>query len=112
MTGRSLKQNRDWPAGTIFTIGHSTLPIEEFIAVLEAYGIERLVDIRTIPRSRHNPQFNATTLAESLKAQHLAYVHLKALGGLRRPRKDSPNTAWRNEGFRGFADYMQTEEFE
>jgi uncharacterized protein (DUF488 family) len=101
----------DWPDGAIFTIGHSTLPIEQFIAVLESYGIKSLVDIRTIPRSRHNPQFNDTALAESLKAPHLDYVHLKALGGLRRPRKDSENTGWRNEGFRGFADYMPTEEF-
>jgi uncharacterized protein (DUF488 family) len=101
-----------WPEGAIFTLGHSTSPIGSFITVLQAYGIERLVDIRTIPRSRHNPQFNDTALAESLKAQHLEYVHMKALGGLRRPRKDSPNTGWRNEGFRGFADYMQTEEFE
>lgn len=102
----------DWPEGALFTLGHSTLPIMSFIAVLEAYGIKRLIDIRTIPRSRHNPQFNSTVLAESLTAQHLEYVHMKALGGLRRPRKDSPNTGWRNEGFRGFADYMQTEEFE
>jgi uncharacterized protein (DUF488 family) len=101
-----------WPDGAIFTIGHSTLPIERFIAVLESYGIERLVDIRTIPRSRHNPQFNDTALVTSLQEQHLEYVLLKALGGLRHPRKDSPNTGWRNEGFRGFADYMQTEEFE
>jgi len=88
------------------------LPIERFIAVLETYGIERLADIRTIPRSRHNPQFNDTTLANSLTAQHLEYVHIKALGGLRRARKDSPNTGWRNGGFRGYADYMQTEEFQ
>jgi uncharacterized protein (DUF488 family) len=101
-----------WPDGTIFTLGHSTLPIEQFIAVLEGYGIERLVDIRTIPRSRHNPQYNDTALAESLKEQHVEYVQLKALGGLRRPGKDSPNTGWRNEAFRGFADYMQTEEFQ
>jgi uncharacterized protein (DUF488 family) len=101
-----------WPEGAIFTLGHSTLPIGSFIAVLQAYGIERLVDIRTIPRSRHNPEFNDTALAQSLKAQHVEYVHLKALGGLRRPRKDSLNTGWRNEGFRGFADYMQTDEFE
>ena len=101
-----------WPEGAIFTLGHSTLPIASFIAVLEAYGVERLLDIRTIPRSRHNPQFNGTALAESLNPRHLEYVHLKALGGLRRPRKDSSNTGWRNEGFRGFADYMQTAEFE
>ena len=104
-------QEAHWPDGAIFTLGHSTLPIESFLPVLQAYDIERLVDIRTIPRSRHNPQFNETTLAESLKAHHLQYVHLKALGGLRHPRKDSPNTGWRNEGFRGFADHMQTEEF-
>lgn len=82
------------------------------MAILHAYGIERLVDIRTIPRSRHNPQFNDTDLAESLNAQHLDYVHLKALGGLRHPRKDSPNSGWRNDGFRGFADYMHTEDFQ
>jgi uncharacterized protein (DUF488 family) len=101
-----------WPDGAIFTLGHSTLPIERFMAVLQIYGIERLVDIRTIPRSRHNPQFNDTALANSLKAQNLDYVHMRALGGLRHARKDSPNTGWRNEGFRGYADYMQTEEFE
>ena len=104
-------QEARWPQDVIFTLGHSTLPIVAFLALLRAYGIERLVDIRTIPRSRHNPQFNDTALASSLKARHLQYVHLKALGGLRRPRKDSPNTGWRNGGFRGFADYMQTEEF-
>jgi uncharacterized protein (DUF488 family) len=102
----------DWPDGAIFTLGHSTLPIEGFVASLHAYGIERLVDIRTIPRSRHNPQYNDTALAETLKEQHLEYVDFKALGGLRRPRKDSENTGWRNQGFRGFADYMQTAEFE
>src|SRR6267378_7982532 len=80
-------QEAHWPDGAIFTLGHSTLPIESFMPVLQAYDIERLVDIRTIPRSRHNPQFNETALAESLKAHHLQYVHLKALGGLRR---DSP----------------------
>ena len=104
-------QEAHFPQDAIFTLGHSTLPIASFLALLQAYGIERLVDIRTIPRSRHNPQFNDTALANSLKAQHLEYVHLKALGGLRRPRKDSPNIGWRNEGFRGFADYMQTEDF-
>ena len=105
-------QEAQWPDGTIFTLGHSTLPIERFLAVLQAYGIEQLVDIRTIPRSRHNPQFNDTALANSLTAEHREYVHIKALGGLRRPRKDSPNTGWRNEAFRGYADFMQTEEFE
>jgi uncharacterized protein (DUF488 family) len=101
-----------WPAGAIFTLGHSTLPIERFVAVLQAYGIERLADIRTIPRSHHNPQFNDTALAKSLTAPHIEYMHMKALGGLRHARKDSPNTGWRNGGFRGYADYMQTGEFE
>ena len=101
-------QEAQWPNGAIFTLGHSTLSIERFTAVLQAYGIERLVDIRTIPRSRHNPQFNDTALANSLTAQHLEYVHIKALGGLRHPRKDSPNTGWRNEAFRSYADFMQT----
>ena len=105
-------RDADWPDDAIFTLGHSTLPIEQFTAVLESYGIKRLVDIRTIPRSRHNPQFNDAALADSLKARNLEYVHLKPLGGLRRSRKGSPNTGWRNEGFRGFADYMQTEEFQ
>jgi uncharacterized protein (DUF488 family) len=100
------------PEGTIFTVGHSTLPIGSFIALLRAYGIERLVDIRTVPRSRHNPQFNDNALAESLSGEHIEYVPMQALGGLRHPRKDSPNAGWRNKGFRGYADYMQTEAFE
>ena len=105
-------QEAHWADGTIFTLGHSTLPIERFLALLQAYRIERLVDIRTIPRSRHNPQFNDTALANSLKSQHLEYVHMRALGGLRHARKDSLNAGWRNAGFRGYADYMQTAEFE
>jgi uncharacterized protein (DUF488 family) len=105
-------QAAHWPEGAIFTVGHSTLPIERFIALLQTYGIERLVDIRTIPRSRHNPQFNDTALATSSAAQHIEYVHVQALGGLRHARKDSPNTGWRNGGFRGYADYMQTTAFQ
>src|SRR5437763_12843060 len=97
-----------WPEGVIFTVGHSTLPIERFIALLHIYGVERLVDIRTIPRSGHNPQFNDNPLAGSLTAQHLEYVHLQALGGLRHARKDSLHTGWRNAHSRGYADYMQT----
>ncbi len=112
MSERTSPQEADWPAGAIFTLGHSTLPIDHFIAVLKAYGIERLVDIRTMPRSRHNPQFNATALADSLAAARLAYVPMPALGGLRHAGKDSPNTGWRNAGFRGYADYMQTEAFQ
>ena len=111
MSEHPRPQQADWPEGAIFTLGHSTLAIEHFVAVLQAYGIERLADIRTIPRSRHNPQFNDTALASSLAEQHFEYVHIKALGGLRRARKDSPNTGWRNESFRGYADYMQTPSF-
>src|SRR5262249_24189667 len=81
------------------------------IALLEMHGITLLADIRTIPRSRHNPQFNSETLAESLKEASIGYRHMKALGGLRHARKDSPNTGWRNGGFRWYADYMQTAEF-
>jgi uncharacterized protein (DUF488 family) len=101
-----------WPEGAVFTVGHSTLPIERFIALLRAFGIERLVDIRAMPRSRHNPQFNNTALAGSLTAAHIEYAHIRALGGLRHARKDSPNTGWRNGSFRGYADYMQSEEFQ
>jgi uncharacterized protein (DUF488 family) len=78
---------------------------------LDAHGIKRVADIRTIPRSRHNPQFNAETLAESLRGAGIDYVPLKELGGLRHAKSDSINTAWNNASFRGFADYMQTPEF-
>jgi uncharacterized protein (DUF488 family) len=105
-------QAAHWPEGAIFTLGHSTLPIERFIALLRAYGIERLVDIRTVPRSRHNPQFNDTALAGTLRTEHIEYVPMQSLGGLRHARKDSTNTGWRNASFRGYADYMQTEPFQ
>jgi uncharacterized protein (DUF488 family) len=101
-----------WPAGAIFTLGHSTLPIERFIVVLRTYGIERLVDIRTVPRSRHNPQFNDDALASTLAAELVEYVPMQTLGGLRHARKDSANAGWRNASFRGYADYMQTEPFQ
>jgi len=101
-----------WPEGAVFTVGHSTLPIGQFIALLKTYGVELLVDIRTIPRSRHNPQFNSDALGEALRAENIEYSVLASLGGLRRARRDSPNTGWRNESFRGYADYMQTAEFE
>lgn len=100
-----------WPEGAVFTVGHSTLPIENFVSILTAYGIETLADIRTIPRSRHNPQFNEDALPETLRAAHIDYVHMAALGGLRHAHKDSPNKGWRNESFRGYADYMQTDAF-
>jgi hypothetical protein len=102
---------KPWPSGTVFTVGHSTLPIEQFLALLKTYGIERLADIRTVPRSRHNPQFNGTELDQSLKAAGIDYVPMPALGGLRHPKKDSINAGWRNKSFRGYADYMQTDAF-
>src|SRR5438034_6957284 len=94
----------------IFTIGHSTRPIEDFIALLEAHRVEQLIDIRTIPRSRTNPQCNRDTLPQTLQRAGITYAHMPELGGLRHARPDSPNTAWRNVSFRGFADYMQTPE--
>ncbi len=96
----------------IFTIGHSTRLVDEFIALLKTHGIERLVDIRTVPRSRHNPQFNADALPATLAVAGIEYEHSPGLGGLRHARKDSLNTGWRNPSFRGYADYMQTPEFE
>jgi uncharacterized protein (DUF488 family) len=96
----------------VFTIGHSTRPIEQFIEILKAHGVKRVIDVRTIPRSRHNPQFNREPLAASLRSSGIAYTHIKKLGGLRHPAKDSTNLGWRNSGFRGFADYMQTPDFE
>lgn len=97
---------------TIYAIGHSTRPIDKFLKILEAHSITVLVDIRTVPRSRHNPQFNSDALRDSLKEVGIGYVHLKALGGFRHPVENSTNSGWRNLSFRGFADYMQTEEFE
>lgn len=93
------------------TVGHSTRSIEDFIELLKAHGVKRLVDVRTVPRSRRNPQFNRETLPEALKSAGIEYTHLAELGGLRHPKADSPNTAWRNASFRGYADYMQTPEF-
>ena len=95
----------------VLTIGHSTRPLEEFIEMLEGHGVERLIDVRTVPRSRHNPQFNDDVLPASLKPEHIGYAHVKALGGFRHTVADSPNTGWRNLSFRGYADYMQTPEF-
>jgi uncharacterized protein (DUF488 family) len=96
---------------SIFTIGHSTRPIDEFLEMLQAHGIRQLVDVRTIPRSAHNPQFNREDLARALHSSRLHYRHVPGLGGLRHPRRDSINTGWRNASFRGYADYMQTPEF-
>lgn len=95
----------------ICTIGHSNRPLHTFIDLLQRNEIERVLDVRTVPRSRNNPQFNQDALPSSLKAVHISYLHLPGLGGLRHARADSPNTGWHNLSFRGFADYMQTAEF-
>jgi len=97
---------------TVFTIGHSTRDLETFIEMLRVHSVTHLVDVRTIPRSRHNPQFNRDTLPEALRLAGIDYTHMEQLGGLRHARPDSPNTGWHNSSFRGFADYMQTPEFE
>lgn len=97
---------------SIFTIGHSIRPLADFIEILKAHGVQRIIDVRSIPRSRHNPQFNRATLARALRSAHIAYVHLKKLGGLRHAKVGSKNLGWHNSSFRGFADYMQTPEFQ
>ena len=112
MSKQPAPQEVHWPPHAVFTVGHSTLPIERFIALLKTYSVELLADNRTVPRSRHNPQFNDTAMADSLTAAQLEYVPMLALGGLRHTRQDSTNTGWRNKSFRGYADYMQTEEFQ
>jgi uncharacterized protein (DUF488 family) len=96
---------------TIYTLGHSTHPIDEFVMILQAYEIGLVVDVRTIPGSRHNPQFNQPELKQDLQRHNIGYTHLKELGGLRHTTKASINTGWQNLSFRGYADYMQTEEF-
>jgi uncharacterized protein (DUF488 family) len=106
------RKSRGDKIAPIFTIGHSNRTIEEFIGLLRENGVQRVIDIRTIPKSRHNPQFNEDALAHALRAKRISYVHLRKLGGLRHARADSVNLGWHNARFRGFADYMQTEEFE
>jgi uncharacterized protein (DUF488 family) len=96
----------------IYTIGHSTRAFDELLAMLRTRGVATLVDVRTIPRSRRNPQFTRESLSESLPQASIRYLHMPGLGGLRRPRPDSINTGWRNPGFRGYADYMEKAEFE
>ena len=96
----------------VFTIGHSNRTAENLIAMLQARGVTRLADVRTIPKSRHNPQFNQQDLSAALDHNGISYLHLPELGGLRHPKNDSINTAWQNASFRGYADYMQTPEFD
>ena len=95
----------------VLTIGHSTRSIEEFLRLLKAHGVRRVIDVRTIPRSRHNPQFNRDTLSAALRRARIHYRHMPGLGGLRHARPDSTNRGWRNASFRGYADYMQTATF-
>ncbi len=104
-------RNTAWPADAVFTVGHSTRQLDAFIALVQAYGVRRIADIRTVPRSRRNPQFNAEALGPALNGARLDYTPLQALGGLRHAHKDSPNRGWRNDSFRGYAEYMQTEGF-
>lgn len=95
----------------IYTIGHSTRPIDDFVEILKTYHIDQLVDIRAIPKSRYNPQYNNDTLSHTLRNRHIGYRNQKDLAGRRHSHKNSINTAWKNLSFRGFADYMQTDEF-
>lgn len=95
----------------ICTIGHSNRSLDSFIDLIRSNDIVRVLDVRTVPRSRHNPQFNRDALPASLDKQHIAYTHLPGLGGLRHAQADSPNTGWHNLSFRGYADYMQSTEF-
>ncbi len=95
----------------MFTVGHSTRPIKEFVRLIKAHGVGRVIDVRRFPGSRHNPQFARPALSRALHNAGLHYRHMPGLGGRRRPRPDSINTAWRNASFRGYADYMQRREF-
>lgn len=112
MNAPTARRRLPAPQPVVLTIGHSTRVLDAFIRLLKAHSVTRVVDVRTIPRSRHNPQFNRETLPKSLRAMGIGYVHVKGLGGLRRPRPASPNAGWHNASFRGFADYMLTPEFE
>jgi uncharacterized protein (DUF488 family) len=107
--GRNMPRGKQ--SHIVLTIGHSTRTLEGFIHLIQAHGATRIVDVRNVPRSRHNPQFNKASLPGSLKEAGLGYIHLPGLGGLRHARRDSNNLGWRNASFRGFADYMQTPEF-
>jgi uncharacterized protein (DUF488 family) len=107
-----MKQPANAAPFVVMTIGHSTRPMEEFLHLLRSHGVQRLVDVRTVPRSRHNPQFNRDQLSPSLHAARIHYSYMPGLGGFRHARHDSVNMGWRNASFRGYADYMQTPEFQ
>ena len=108
LRGKGLAKQQEL---TVYTVGHSTRTLEEFIELLKAYSVSLVVDVRTVPRSRHNPQFNKEALPSSLKPIGIRYMHMPEVGGLRHPKRDSINLAWKNASFRGYADYMQTQEF-
>jgi len=112
LAGVETKRTSNPKPSIVLTIGHSTCTIEEFIGLLQAHAVTRVVDVRTVPRSRHNPQFNRDTLPVSLETAGISYVHMAELGGLRHALQDSVNTSWRNASFRGYADYMQTAAFQ
>jgi uncharacterized protein (DUF488 family) len=103
---------RGWARARVFALGHSTLSAEEVVARLRAHGVRTLVDVRTVPRSRTNPQFDVERFARTLAEAGLGHAHVAELGGLRKPRKDTPNAGWRNTSFRGYADHMASEDFE
>jgi uncharacterized protein (DUF488 family) len=121
MSARKIKKSNDdvkkmatkeESSPLVMTIGHSTRTLKKFIGLLQAHAVSQVVDVRTIPRSRHNPQFNKDSLPGELKKAGLGYVHLPGLGGLRHAKLNSLNVGWLNASFRGYADYMQTPEFE
>ena len=109
---RRIRAAPGWGKARILAIGHSTRAIDEFVDLLRSAGVATVADVRTIPRSRANPQYEGSTLARTLARAGIGYAHLPALGGLRHARQGSPNGAWRNPSFRGYADHMQTPEFE
>ena len=108
----AVRRSKSWDGVIVHTVGHSTRSLDELVTLLRAFDIAIVADVRTIPRSLKNPQFGGDALRRSLRARRLRYVHVPELGGLRHARKDSPNTAWRNASFRGYADYIATAEFE
>src|SRR2546427_11016225 len=111
-TSQPPQRGSDVRKPVLYTVGHSTRPIGDFLKLLEAHGIQTVVDVRTIPRSRHNPQYDQTALRQTLNTAHIRYQHLRPLGGRRHARKDSPNAGWINASFRGFADHMQSKDFQ
>jgi uncharacterized protein (DUF488 family) len=111
MTARESGRGDRTRARAVWTIGHSTRTLDELVALLRGHGVTTIADVRRFPRSRRHPHFDSAALARELPKAGVAYVHLPGLGGFRHARRDSPNTAWRNSSFRGYADYMQTDEF-